>query len=538
MKAKKLMAAMLVLLVLALVGAGCGAPATEAPEATAEPIAEATEEAVPEEGVLDLGGREIRAATTGDCPPWNMVDENGNPDGFEPDLLAEICKLANCTVNWSITNFDGLIPGVRAGDFDAAVSDIFITEERDKVVDFTEPYFRSGEVVVVRADEERIKSYEDLATLDVLVGSETGTSCEEAAREVAKVPDDRLQLYEGLDTLFLALMNGDIDAVVDGSISAKRYVEKYTPQLKIVGEGEDAMFGGGSSAIAIQEGDEDLKEIFGKAIQILKENGTVDNLLVEWGVLEEVPETSESTLPDLGGRVLRAATTGDCKPWNMVDEGGTVTGMEVELLEQICELANCELDWHLTNFDGLIPGLIAGDFDIVVSNMTATSKRDEVIDFTTPYYRSGEVVTVRADDDRIQSYKDLAGLDVLVGSETGTICEEAAREIAKVPDDRLQLYEGLDTLFLALVNGDIDAVVDGYMSTANYVELHDPKLEIVGRGTDDFIFGGGPAAMGIQEGDDELNEAISAAIEYLRDNGILDSVLEKYEIPPLEQYPD
>jgi polar amino acid transport system substrate-binding protein len=223
-----------------------------------------------------------------------------------------------------------------------------------------------------------------------------------------------------------------------------------------------------------------------------------------------------------------AATTGDCPPWNSVAEDGSLTGMEVEMVEEICELINCTVTWRTVSFDGLIPGLIGGDFDVAVSNMTHTRAREEQVDFTEHYYRSGEVVVVRADETLVNDYRDLGTLDIPVGSETGTICEVAARQIARVPDERLQLYEGLDTLFLALVNGDIDAVVDGAESAARYVEQYPDELKIVGEG-EYRLFGGGPVGMAVNKNEPSIRDAFTAAIIAMREDGAINELLEKYD---------
>jgi polar amino acid transport system substrate-binding protein len=288
MRTKKLTVVLLVLLTLALAATGCGTPTAE-PTATTAPAAEPTAE--PTEapavgGVPDLGGREIRAVTTADLPPYNFLDENGDLTGWEIELVEKICELVNCELTWAISSFDGLIPGLAAGDYDVAASDLFIRPDRAEIVDFTPPYLVSGEVVVVRADDDRVQSYMDLEGLDdVLVGAEGGTSCEEAAREVANVPDERMRIYESIDVAFLALLNEDVDAIVDGSISSLAYVDIHAPALKIVGGGaEEALFTRGESALAVRQGEPELLEAFSVAVQTFVDDGTMDSLLDKWDV--------------------------------------------------------------------------------------------------------------------------------------------------------------------------------------------------------------------------------------------------------------
>ena len=266
---------------------------------------------------------------------------------------------------------------------------------------------------------------------------------------------------------------------------------------------------------------------------VVEKEVVVEKPVVQTVVVEVTPVPEGVTLPDLGGREVFAATTGDCPPWNSVQADGTLTGMEVEMMEEICRRLNCTVTWRMVPFVGLIPGLVSGDFDVGLSNMTHTRAREERVLFSEHYYRSGEVVVVRADETRIRDYRDLGDLDdVMVGSETGTLCEVAAREYGRVPDDRLLLYEGLDTLFLALINGDIDAIVDGTESAARYVERYSPQLKIVGEG-EYRVFSGGPVGIAVTKNEPELRDAVSAAIIALREDGTINALLEEYDEPAL-----
>jgi len=142
-----------ILVAVALAAAGCQRQAAQQPAPAAPPVA-----AVP-----DLGGRTLRVATDATYPPFETLDDNKNIVGYDVDLINEICKLANCTVDLKSTAWDGIFPALQKGDFDAVISGVTITEERDKTMDFTTGYITVGQVVLVRADEERIAGAGDLA---------------------------------------------------------------------------------------------------------------------------------------------------------------------------------------------------------------------------------------------------------------------------------------------------------------------------------------------------------------------------------------
>jgi polar amino acid transport system substrate-binding protein len=102
----------------------------------------------------------LRVGTDATFPPMEFT-ENGKRTGFDVDLVEAIGKKLGKPVEWVDIDFKGLIPGLVSHRFDMAVSAIYITDERKKVVDFTEPYYAGGLVAMVK-DGSSIKKLSDL----------------------------------------------------------------------------------------------------------------------------------------------------------------------------------------------------------------------------------------------------------------------------------------------------------------------------------------------------------------------------------------
>lgn len=132
-----------------------------APPPAASPAASA---AIP-----DLGSREIKIGSDTTYPPFETVDTQKNIIGFDPDLMAEICRRANCKVQFVTAAWDGIFVALAQGQFDAVVSGVTITDERRKTVDFSEPYLRYGQIVLVRADETGVTGLDTLRGRTVAV---------------------------------------------------------------------------------------------------------------------------------------------------------------------------------------------------------------------------------------------------------------------------------------------------------------------------------------------------------------------------------
>ena len=103
----------------------------------------------------------LRVATDATFPPFEY-SENGKRTGFDIELIEAIAKVMNRKVEWTDIDFKGLIPGLLANRFDVAASAIYITDERRKVVDFTDPYYPGGLVIMTKKGDTSIKGPEDL----------------------------------------------------------------------------------------------------------------------------------------------------------------------------------------------------------------------------------------------------------------------------------------------------------------------------------------------------------------------------------------
>lgn len=139
----------------------CAAPPAAAP-APAEQPAQPTSAPAQTSGLPDLGGREIVVAVENAYIPFNFIPVGSNqPEGWDYDTINEICRRLNCKPVYRQIAWDNMIAAVAAGQFDMAADGITITDERAKVVDFSEGYIAVDQRILVRKDDTRFKSVED-----------------------------------------------------------------------------------------------------------------------------------------------------------------------------------------------------------------------------------------------------------------------------------------------------------------------------------------------------------------------------------------
>jgi polar amino acid transport system substrate-binding protein len=214
----------------------------------------------------------IKIGTEGAYPPFNNLTADGKLEGFDIDIAKALCEEMNADCEFVTQDWDGIIPALLAGKFDAIIASMSITDERKKQVDFTNKYYNTPPAIAAPKDTD-IKGVtkEDLAGKTIGVqGSTTHSNYSEAT-----YTDSEVKLYPTADEYKLDLASGRIDAVNDDIIVLQQWLA--TPDgacCKIVGtiKPVPAIHGEGAG-IAIRKGEDELREKFNAAIDAIRANG-------------------------------------------------------------------------------------------------------------------------------------------------------------------------------------------------------------------------------------------------------------------------
>ena len=238
---KKLLLLISILIMASMVLAACAPAATptEAPatEEMAEPEPTEEPEVEPEEEMMlpDLAGRVITIAVENAYIPFNFEAlATGEAAGWDYDFLNEACARLNCVPEYVEFGWDTMIASVADGQFDMAADGITITEERAMQVDYSDGYVSIDQRLLVRADDDRFESAEDLAAVDgTLLAEQVGTTNYNAALNY--LPEDRILATDTFPLAIQALRSGDVDGVIIDEIAGLGYVGVYANELKLVG---------------------------------------------------------------------------------------------------------------------------------------------------------------------------------------------------------------------------------------------------------------------------------------------------------------
>ncbi|SEP99345.1 polar amino acid transport system substrate-binding protein [Loktanella sp. DSM 29012] len=209
----------------------------------------------------------VRLGTEGAYPPYNFLNDAGEVDGFERALGDELCARAELTCEWVTNDWDSIIPNLVSGNYDVIIAGMSITDERDEVIDFSDPYTQPDPSAFVAMAEGDLSSG--------VIAAQAGTI--QASYVATEMPDATLLEFATPEETVAAMRNGEADAV----IADKAFLEPVVAEGDVMFVGEDILIGGGIG-LGIRESDGELKAKFDTAIQSMKDDGTLNALIVEW----------------------------------------------------------------------------------------------------------------------------------------------------------------------------------------------------------------------------------------------------------------
>ncbi|MFZ5647704.1 MAG: basic amino acid ABC transporter substrate-binding protein [Bacillota bacterium] len=259
-RALKLLLVGLMVAALAVASAGCGGETKKEEPKKAEPA--------------PAKKKVVLASDTAYAPFESQDPQTGKYVGFDIDLVNAVAEVANLEIEIRSMNFDGIIPALETASVDGAISAMTITDKRKQAVNFSVPYYLSGQSIAVRADNNSIKGWDDLKGKKL--GVQISTT---GADEARKIPNAKVTDYNTINEAFLALKSGAVEAVVnDFPVSAYFVKQNKDNDVKMVGDLRTSEHYG----IAFPKKNTELTETFNKALKTLKEKGKYAEIYKKW----------------------------------------------------------------------------------------------------------------------------------------------------------------------------------------------------------------------------------------------------------------
>jgi cystine transport system substrate-binding protein len=249
-----------------LAGATLALSACGGGDASSEATAGATAGASEEAGVLRVG-------TEGTYSPFSFHDPASNDlTGYDVEVITAVADQLGMEVEFSEVPWDAIFAGLEAGRYDVIANQVSVTEERQALYDFTEPYTVSTGAVVTRADDTSITGLDDLA------GKTSAQSATSNWAEVAKGAGANVEAVEGFTQAVTLLKQGRVDATINDDLAVLNYLETTgDTELRIAAATDDQT----EQAFALAK-DSELTEQIDGALAELRADGTLAEISEKW----------------------------------------------------------------------------------------------------------------------------------------------------------------------------------------------------------------------------------------------------------------
>ncbi|MGY6705022.1 transporter substrate-binding domain-containing protein [Roseinatronobacter sp.] len=213
----------------------------------------------------------VRMGSEGAYPPYNFInDATGELDGYERELGDEICRRAELNCEWVINDWDTIIPNLVSGNYDTIMAGMSITDARMEVIAFTQNYLLPEP-----------SAYIGLADTDASVRDSGVIAAQSNTIQAGHVAEGEADLLEfpTPDETISALRNGEVDAVLADKAFLAPYVGDSGGELVFLGD--DVLLGGGIG-VGVRQSDDSLRETLDAAIASMKEDGSLNEMIVKW----------------------------------------------------------------------------------------------------------------------------------------------------------------------------------------------------------------------------------------------------------------
>lgn len=213
--------------------------------------------------------RDVRIATEGAYPPWNFVNEAGQVDGFERAFGDEACRRAGLTCTWVVQDWDGLIPNLVAGNYDAVIGSLVITPAREAIIAFTQPYLPpdpSSFFALAGTGPEAMEGVVATQSNTIFADYLAGTPAVVAA-------------FPNPEDVVAAVRNG----VADAGFFDKGFLDPILAESggALVYLGEPRFLSPGTG-VGVRQAETELREAFDRAIAEMKADGSLNALIRQW----------------------------------------------------------------------------------------------------------------------------------------------------------------------------------------------------------------------------------------------------------------
>lgn len=237
---------------------------------------------------------------------------------------------------------------------------------------------------------------------------------------------------------------------------------------------------------------------------------------------ESTPESKSEKTP-----VYKVLTNATFPPFDTIDENtGEIVGFDMDLIAAIGEDQGFQVEFVDMAFESLIPAIETGNGDIIAAGMwSGDPERIAKVDFSETYWTDGAALLVKTENTAITGLDSLTA-DMKVATQIATnYADDLQAMVEEGTLGEAVILDGFDTCVLQLINGDVDAVMAGASIVQAYMDKNPEALKVVGDKASYEDLG-----FAVQKGNAELLEKINAGLANVKENGVYDELVEKWEM--------
>jgi len=217
-------------------------------------------------------------------------------------------------------------------------------------------------------------------------------------------------------------------------------------------------------------------------------------------------------------KVLRVGFEGTYPPFNFLKDDQKYDGFDVDISNEIAKRLGVKAKFIATKWEGLIGGLKADKFDIIIGQMSITDERKKSVDFTDPYVVTGSVLITRKDQNDISKLEQIKGKNVGVGG--GTTFEQVARSVKGA---NVHLYKTVNEYIQDLINGRLDVIINDQLLMSYNIQKENLPIKIASD-----ILNKDSIGMAVKKGNEDFVKELNQALADMKDDGTYNKIYKKW----------
>ncbi len=337
----------------------------------------------------------LTVGTDGRNEPMNYYAD-GRLSGFDIEFAKRLALFLNARITFQSIEYPAIVAAAAAGKIDLLIANLNATEERRKIMLFSDPYVDSEVSFLVRKDRLPVRPSGRITQISQLagkkVGVQTGTTYENVLKTA--VPKAIPSYFTTFTDQIEAVKTGRIAGFLVDEVVARGMVREtsglsYIPQWLYTNE----------YAFAFSKKSSELQKQVNTVLEQMKKDQTIKKLEDKWFGADETAKALPDCRLDGPNGVIRFATNSDSAPFVYV-KNGRLVGYDIEAAMIIAAKLGRRLKIIDMDFSAIIPSLVSGKTDMAGDFITITEERAKSVLFSIPYYTGGTVVVVAADPSR------------------------------------------------------------------------------------------------------------------------------------------